>query len=293
MTRVCSVCTHPQRQAIDKALIAAATPYRHIASRYALTTTALQRHKADHLLATIWEAWQRERADNGAELADDLRGWMDRLTKLLDACDAWLTDPDDPTRYDLNPRSHEVWVHYEAPVAGPVRPLLVESVVAAARAVAESSGRAERMALLAAVRRLNEHDGIGDSEEEGDGEAAVIIQTGQRFVRRKARLSELLALVDGAEVAGDVTLVEHKSADPRKLIIDASKALEGHLRLLGELVGKLQTIGTVNFLISPEWLTLRGRMLAALAHFPEARLALAGALEGDGTIEGEWQEAAD
>ena len=236
VARLCTVCQHPERQAIDKALISATTPYRHIAARWQITTQALQRHKADHLLATIWEAWQRERADNGAELADELRGWMDRLTKLLNACDEWLTDPDDPTRYDLNPRSHEVWVHYE---------------------IVDNSGR------------------------------RPIVK------RRKATLSALLARVDGAEVAGEVTLVEHKSADPRKLIIDASKALEGHLRLLGELVGKLATISTGNFLISPEWLQLRGRMAAALAPWPDAKLALAAAIEGDGAIEAEYREAAD
>lgn len=237
MARTCTVCAHPERGAIDRALVDATTPYRSIAARYSVSGTALLRHKADHLLAEIVAAWQRERADSGAELAGELRGWMDRLTKLLDACDAWLTDPDDPARYDLNPRAHEVWVHYE--------------------------------------------------ETDDSGRRPIVL-------RRKARLSDLLARVDGHEAAGEVTLVEHKVADPRKLIIDASKALEGHLRLLGELVGKLATAGTANFLVSPEWLALRGRMLAALAPYPEARRALAAAIEGEpADMEAEWKEVAD
>jgi hypothetical protein len=221
MTRACTVCSHPERQAIDKALVGDVLSYRNIAERWGLSLPALVRHKADHLLADIVAAWQEERAANGQELAGELRGWMDSLTKLLRACDEWLTDPHDPSRYDLSPRAHEVWCHYEVTEYAGGRPIVK---------------------------------------------------------RRKARLSDLLARVDG-EAGGALTLVEQKTADPRKLIIDTSKALEGHLRLLGEIVGKLQTQGTVNFLATPEWSALESRMLAALAQYPAARLALAAALE--------------
>lgn len=291
MTRTCTVCAHPDRAAIDKALIATGDPYRDIAGRYRLTRSALLRHKADHVTADILAAWQRERADNGAELAGELRGWMDRLTMLFDACHDWLLDPDDPTRYDLGPRAHEVMVHYEAPIEGPVRPQMVDALVEAARALvaerqADRSGRLEWMGVVSAVRRLNEHDGIGDEEGDGDGSEeengpSVIIRTGPRYVRRKARLADLLARVDGHELVGGVTLVEHKSADPRELILKANKELAGNLRLLGELVGRLATQGTVNFIASPEWVALRTRMLAALALYPDARLALAAAIEGE------------
>lgn len=33
------------------------------------------------------------------------------LVKLLDACDRWLEDPDDPTRYSLAPRTTEIAIH--------------------------------------------------------------------------------------------------------------------------------------------------------------------------------------
>jgi len=275
MTRVCTICASPDHQAIDKALVNK-VPYRHIAARHAVTTGALQRHAAEHLLAIIVDAWQQERNGNGRELADELRGWMDTLTKLLRACDEWLTDPDDRTRYDLGPRATEIMVHYEAPRDGAPRPALVDAVLAAARALVASGGQEERIALLAATGRLDRHDGIGANP--GDAEAIIAVAS-PRMIRRKARLADLLARVDGEDKAGVVTFVESKVADPRKLIVDTSKALEGHLRLLGELVGKLQTQGTTNFLVSPEWGALRARMLAALAMFPEARLALAEALE--------------
>jgi hypothetical protein len=36
-----------------------------------------------------------------------------RLNKLIDACDAWLTDPDDPSIYTLDARATELLVIYE------------------------------------------------------------------------------------------------------------------------------------------------------------------------------------
>jgi len=223
MTRVCTVCSHPERRAIDKALVAATNPYRTIADEYGLSHQALIRHKADHVLADILTAWQAERAQNGQDLADELRRWMGFITKLLEACDRWLTDPDDTTRYDLGPRAHEIMVHYEATERGPGgRPIVA---------------------------------------------------------RRKARLSDLLPRVQAVHDGLTVTLVEHKAADPRKLIIDATARLEGHLRLLAELVGKLQTQGSVSITLAPEWLTLRGEILTALAPFPEARYALAATID--------------
>lgn len=227
MTRRCTVCAHPERREIDKALVAAQLPYRNIAERYAVSPQALLRHKADHLLAEIVANWQAERQQNGLDLAQEVRGWMDTITKLLRACDEWLTDPDDATRYDLGPRAHEVWVHHEVP--------------------------------------------------NGDG----------RPHRKKERLSVLLARLETAAVwpPYEIGLVETKHADPRKLILDTTRRLEGHLRLVAEIAGKIAVQGSTTFLLSPEWTALRGRMLVALSDFPQARLALATTLsEGDNAL---------
>jgi len=194
MGRTCTVCTHAERHAIDQALVAVESPYRDIARQYGLSKDALLRHKADHLLPEIVAAWQAERHGNGLELADELRGWMTTISKLMRACDDWLTDPDDPARFTLAPHTSEVVIHTEETQGPDSRPL-----------------------------------------------------------RRKLRLSDALARVDGAADVGAITLVEAKTADPRKLILDTAKALEGQLRLLGELLGKIQTQGTVNFLASGEW----------------------------------------
>ena len=55
MPRTCTICTHPDRAAIDVALLDGA-PFRHIAARYRVSTGALQRHRLDHLPASLTKA---------------------------------------------------------------------------------------------------------------------------------------------------------------------------------------------------------------------------------------------
>ena len=47
MPRPCSICLHPERQAMDQAL-AAKEPYRNIAERYGTSPPALHRHQQRH-----------------------------------------------------------------------------------------------------------------------------------------------------------------------------------------------------------------------------------------------------
>lgn len=129
MARPCTVCRHPERAAIDKALVAG-EPFRNLAERFGTSATALHRHKQDHLPALLAKGKQAEervrsdelnaqaRAQEAAKeaVALDVMGELRRLfntgQKLRAACDEWLTDPDDPTRYTLEPRADEVKVIY-------------------------------------------------------------------------------------------------------------------------------------------------------------------------------------
>ena len=73
MPRVCTICTHEERAAIDSALLSE-TPYRHIAARFDTSTGALQRHK-DHIPRHL------AKASNAAEVAQ-ADGLLDRLQSL-------------------------------------------------------------------------------------------------------------------------------------------------------------------------------------------------------------------
>ena len=74
MPRVCTICTHPERDAINTAL-ASQEPYRVIAQRYAASPDAVYRHKIDHLPAKLAQA----EAAKETALADDLLGQVKAL----------------------------------------------------------------------------------------------------------------------------------------------------------------------------------------------------------------------
>ncbi len=138
MPRSCTVCDHPQRTAIDKALVAGEV-MRNVALRFAISFAALQRHKANHLPDVLAEAKQRRAESHQShvvavgvavqehaaaeeahalDVMQELTRCFQRVNLLFDACDRWLRDADDPTRYDIGPRADDILVTYEEPGAG-------------------------------------------------------------------------------------------------------------------------------------------------------------------------------
>ena len=109
MPRRCTICAHADREAIERA-IAADASLRNIAERYGTTPQTLMRHR-DHCIApkiVQLQAVAQEHRDR--TVRDELEHLFVRVHKLLDACDAWLTDPEDESRYDLGPRAEELQV---------------------------------------------------------------------------------------------------------------------------------------------------------------------------------------
>jgi DNA-binding transcriptional ArsR family regulator len=91
----------------------------------------------------------------------------------------------------------------------------------------------------------------------------------------EALLAEVCSLRDRA--LGILDLAELQG-DPRTALM-ALRELRATLELIGRLVGQLASGVSVTITSSSEWLELRGRILEALAPFPDARLALAQAIE--------------
>lgn len=76
MPRACSVCTHPLRDAIDRALVESA-PIRRIAADHGLAETSVRRHADRHLPSTLVlaaEAAEVTRADGLLAEARRLHG---------------------------------------------------------------------------------------------------------------------------------------------------------------------------------------------------------------------------
>jgi hypothetical protein len=69
VSRACTVCVHPSREAIDRAPVQS-TPKRRIAAQYGLVESAVRRHAAAHLPAKLVLAAEAAEATE----ADDLLG---------------------------------------------------------------------------------------------------------------------------------------------------------------------------------------------------------------------------
>lgn len=83
MAMPCSVCVHAEREAIDKALAAAATTNRIAAKRFGLSAAAVQRHRTGHLLPTLAAASTARNLANGNALLAEVERYRKRGEKLL------------------------------------------------------------------------------------------------------------------------------------------------------------------------------------------------------------------
>ncbi len=123
MPRTCTVCSDSKRDEIDRALVAG-EPFRHIAARFDTSTGALQRHKNEHLPATMVKAQEQAdvrhaidvvaqlKAINGASLAilkearDDKNGDLalkavDRIQRQLELQSKLLGELNEGTTVNL------------------------------------------------------------------------------------------------------------------------------------------------------------------------------------------------
>jgi hypothetical protein len=78
MPRVCTVCSHKERQAIDRRLIDGGT-YRAIAQEFGLSLDAVRRHRLDHLTKALVKAAEARPIARAETL-------LDRLEALINDC---------------------------------------------------------------------------------------------------------------------------------------------------------------------------------------------------------------
>ena len=83
MPRTCTVCTHRDREDIDRSLLAG-DAFRHIAARSGTSTGALQRHKAEHIAHALLKANDDRESAHGNSLLDQVRELQVRAMSILD-----------------------------------------------------------------------------------------------------------------------------------------------------------------------------------------------------------------
>ena len=99
--------------------------------------------------------------------------------------------------------------------------------------------------------------------------AAVVAEADNLLDRLEALQSRTLAILEAAEQERDHRMALAAIAQARR-----------NLEVVGEITKELDRAGTIKLELSPEWLQLRGVIVAALAPHPAALDSVRRALEG-------------
>ena len=86
MPRSCTVCEHPEREKIDKALVGGASN-RSVASLYDASEASVRHHKANHLPAKLVMAQAAKEVAEADGLLDQVRAWRFRTLAILEAAE--------------------------------------------------------------------------------------------------------------------------------------------------------------------------------------------------------------
>jgi hypothetical protein len=110
MANAYSVDKHPKKNAIIRDLVNQ-VPYTQIAGNYGMTVNAVQRYATQKLRMNAAKALAKGQYD-GAQLLARIEDTIVYVQKMYDACNDWLQDPEDHSKYNLDPRAYEHDVIY-------------------------------------------------------------------------------------------------------------------------------------------------------------------------------------
>ena len=82
MPRTCTVCSNPQHQAIDQALVAG-TPYKAVAKRFAASPPSVYRHQQGPLLTTMLKAREAQEVAHAYGLIAQLQSLQQKALEIL------------------------------------------------------------------------------------------------------------------------------------------------------------------------------------------------------------------
>jgi len=82
MSRTCTICTHANKEIINQALLDQ-EPFRHLAERTGTSTTALQRHKSEHIPVALAQAVEASEVAHGGSLLEQLSALHAKALELL------------------------------------------------------------------------------------------------------------------------------------------------------------------------------------------------------------------
>ena len=83
MPRTCTICEHPEKDAIDHALVGE-TSNLSVSSLFGVSESAVRRHKANHLPAKLVMAEKAAEVAEAGSLLDQVRDLQSRAYGILD-----------------------------------------------------------------------------------------------------------------------------------------------------------------------------------------------------------------
>src|SRR3712207_9203457 len=87
MPRSCTLCEHPRREEIDRALVGDSSNLS-VSSLFGVSESAVRRHKANHLPAKLVMAQAAEEVAQADSLLDQVRDLQGRAYGILDKAEA-------------------------------------------------------------------------------------------------------------------------------------------------------------------------------------------------------------
>ena len=87
MPRSCTLCEHPQRESIDRALVGDSSN-RSVASLYDVSEAAVRRHKTNHLPAKLVMAEKAAEVAEADDLLAQVRGLQARTLAILEGAES-------------------------------------------------------------------------------------------------------------------------------------------------------------------------------------------------------------
>ncbi len=86
MPRICTICEHHEREAIDLALVGE-TSNLSVSALFGVSESAVRRHKGNHLPATLVKAKEAEEVAHADDLLADVRSLHHRTLAILEAAE--------------------------------------------------------------------------------------------------------------------------------------------------------------------------------------------------------------
>ena len=112
--KTCKVCDSKRVVQINQ-MILSGDSIAKINQLYGISRTTITKHKRECIAEILQDAMD-EKSENkimvGDSLVKQVEADITMIHKLIQACDEWLTDPDDPSKYFLGPRGNEIEITY-------------------------------------------------------------------------------------------------------------------------------------------------------------------------------------